>query len=496
VRRPISLLALLLASVVVVVVGSAATAAASPTPPLSHEGRWVTDADGRVVILHGVNMVNKRSPYHATAAGFDEADARFLARHGFNNVRLGLIYAGVEPQPGAYDRAYLRRIARTQAVLAEHRIFSLLDFHQDLYNERFSGEGWPDWAVLDDGVPAEPLTGFPASYLTSPGLNQAFNSFWANRAGPDGVGLQDHYAEAWRRVAERFRGRDYVMGYDLLNEPWPGTAWPTCASPLGCPAFESQSLGAFHRRVIGAIRGVDRRSLVWYEPVVTTNFGVAQNHPDTGDPRAGLSFHVYCLAGAVALPGVDPLACPALEELAMTNAVERAAANGDTLLLSEFGATAERAVIRRMVDLADREMVSWQWWHYCGCADPTTQGPGDAQAIVSDPHRPLRGENVLRDKLALIERPYPQAVAGEPLRYGFDGESRRFELAYSTASADGGRTPRRLLTEVYVPRTHYRDGYRAEVSGARIVSDYGARILKLRRGRAAERVELTIRPGA
>ena len=48
--------------------------------------------------------------------------------------------------------------------------------------------------MLDDGVPAEPLTGFPASYITSPGLNRAFDNFWANEAGPGGVGLQDRYA--------------------------------------------------------------------------------------------------------------------------------------------------------------------------------------------------------------------------------------------------------------------------------------------------------------
>ena len=72
----------------------------------------------------------------------------------------------------------------------------MLDFHQDLYNERFSGEGWPDWATLDDGLPAEPLTGFPASYITSPGLNRAFDNFWENETGPGGVGLQDRYARA------------------------------------------------------------------------------------------------------------------------------------------------------------------------------------------------------------------------------------------------------------------------------------------------------------
>ena len=48
----------------------AAPAAAQPRPPLGHAGRWITDADGRVVILHGVNMVYKVPPYAPDAIGF------------------------------------------------------------------------------------------------------------------------------------------------------------------------------------------------------------------------------------------------------------------------------------------------------------------------------------------------------------------------------------------------------------------------------------------
>jgi endoglycosylceramidase len=55
------------------------------------EGRWITDAAGRVVVLHGVNMVNKlqASGYTPDAIGFGDDDARFLARNGFNAVRSG-----------------------------------------------------------------------------------------------------------------------------------------------------------------------------------------------------------------------------------------------------------------------------------------------------------------------------------------------------------------------------------------------------------------------
>ena len=64
------------------------SASAGPTAPLSHSGRWITDAKGRVVILHGVNMVYKRPPYYPAAAGFGADDAAFLQRNGFNAVRL------------------------------------------------------------------------------------------------------------------------------------------------------------------------------------------------------------------------------------------------------------------------------------------------------------------------------------------------------------------------------------------------------------------------
>src|SRR4051794_7902839 len=200
---------------------AAAPAGAAPALPLGHAGRWITDARGRVVILRGFNMVYKLAPYAPDAIGFGADDARFLAREGYDTVRLGVIYKAVEPQPGVYDDASLARIAKTVNTLGKAGIVSLVDFHQDMYNERFQGEGWPDWAIDDDGLPAEPKNGFPGNYLAMPALQRAFDNFWANTADPSGVGLVDRYAAAWQHVASRFAGNRYVLGYDLLNEPWP-----------------------------------------------------------------------------------------------------------------------------------------------------------------------------------------------------------------------------------------------------------------------------------
>ena len=456
----------------------AVPAAAAPEPPLSTEGRWLVDAKGRVVITHGVNMVYKRPPYVPSRTGFGADDAAFLRRHGLNSVRLGTIYAGVEPQPGRYDDAYLDAIAETEKVLARERIFTQIDFHQDLFNERYGGEGFPEWAVMDDGVPAEPLTGFPFTYVSSPGGNRAWDSLWANREG-----LQDRYAAAWGHVAKRFAGRPWSMGYDLINEPWAGNQWTTCANTEGCRAFEEGPLTSLQSKAMTEIRKHDRTSIVWYEPVVTSQFGTKYWTPTpNGDARAGFSFHIYCLVGASG----DPSSCDALEQLSMDNAQARAGENDDPSLLSEFGATTDLRVVERQVDRADRAMVSWQWWHYCACDDPTTAGPGDVQALVSDPAKPPEGANVFEDKLRALVRPYPQAVSGTPLAYDFERESRTFTFRYA------GRPG---LTEVFVPELHFPDGYAVEVKGASVASPVRSRVLMLRT-RGSSEVSLTVKPGA
>jgi endoglycosylceramidase len=470
----------------------AAPVAAAPKAPLDHDGRWLTDARGRVVILHGFNMVNKVGSYRPADTGFGADDARFLRRHGFNTIRLGVIYKGLEPDPPGsdgtpgYRKGYLRSIRRTERVLAKRGIFTLLDFHQDMFNERFQGEGWPDWQTLDDGLPAAPQNGFPGNYLTMPALQRAFDHFWANDPAA-GVPLQEAYSAAWRHVAERFAQRRHVAGYDLLNEPWPGSAFPTCASPAGCPAFDTGPLTEFSNRVIAAIRKVDRSTLAFYEPNVLFDVGARTSHGDTGDRHAGFSYHPYCLGES----GI----CAASQARTFRNADDHSQRTGDALLVTEFGATDDLVEIRRDIDLADEHMVGWQYWHYCDCDDPTTTGPG-VQSVVIDPSKAPRGDNVKWDKLRLLARPFPQAVAGTPQSFSFDPDTRVFELAYATTAPDGSKTARRVRTEVRVPPTNFPDGYRVDVQGASVTSRADAAVLELKRDAGASRVVVTVTPSA
>ena len=154
--------------------------------------------------MHGANLVYKVAPFYPAAGPFGPSDAAYLRSLGFTAIRVGVLWEALEPQPGVYDDAYLNHIAGTVNLLRRYGIVSILDFHQDQYNEAFLGEGFPAWSVQDDGLPNPPIA-FPAGYETNPAVQRAFENFWADKPGPGGVGLQERYAAAWAHVAKRFR---------------------------------------------------------------------------------------------------------------------------------------------------------------------------------------------------------------------------------------------------------------------------------------------------
>ena len=447
-----------------------------------------------MVVLHGANVVPsgfENPPETPGQAGFRAADADFLAAQGFNHVRLGLFYAGVEPQPGSYDDAYLRHYEDVQALLARRGLLTLLDMHQDQYALKYSGRGFPAWAALDAGVP-NTEQGFPSGYLTNPALHRAYDNFWANAPGPGGPGLQERFAEAWRRIAARFADKPGMVGYDIFNEPWPGSPWASCASTEGCPpgGFDQTALTAFSRRTIAAIRSADPRRLAFYEPNLEFDFGAKTGHGRVDDPNVGMSFHNYCLGAAPGLPHApDPtqVCRDQGERRVFQNADAHSAATGAALLLTEFGDVADPVIHERIVELADEHMVGWTVWGWFRAAGQ----------IKKDPAKPPTPANVHQELLDVLVRPYPQAVAGTPQRWRFDRPRREFRLAYSTARAGSGRRfGSGATTEVVAPRRVYPDGYRVEIHGANVTSGVRAPLLELRAHAGAPNVELRLVPGS
>jgi len=464
---------------------SATSAAAAPKLPLGHAGRWITDAGGRVVVMHGANLVYKVAPFYPAAGPFGPSDAAFLRSLGFTAVRVGVLWEALEPRPGFYDDAYLNRIANTVDLLRRHGIVSLLDFHQDQYNEMFLGEGFPTWSVQDDGLPNPPIA-FPAGYETNPAVQRAFENFWADKPGPSGVGLQERYAAAWAHVAKRFRGNRSVLGYEIMNEPFPGSDYLSCISP-GCPASDAQ-LTSLERKVDRAIRSVDARTLVFYEPYVTFNFGYPDGVGALGDPRAVFAWHDYCLAPS-------PDGCSS-NETTMQVAAARVAKTREGTFMTEYGATSSAPSLRLMVSLADKYMVPWMYWSYCTCSDPT--GSPD-EGMVLDPSKRKTAANLRTTVVDSIVEPYPQVIAGTPVSWGFDHSSRAFKFMFTTARASGhGTFAPGALTEISTPALAFPHGYSVKASGGAIASKPRAPVLAIvscPRPRA-KRITVSAAPGS
>jgi endoglycosylceramidase len=446
------------------------------TSALSRAGRWIVDAQGRVVVMHGVNIVQKTAPYYPSR--FGAQDAAFLADEGFTAARIGFIWAGTEPKPGVYDDAYVHQIAGFNDLLAKYGIRTLIDFHQD---------SWGPSAVYGDGAPAWASLG-----ITS---DQDFEDFWNNEKASDGVGIQTQFVNMWRHVVpilDASPGATNIFGFDPFNEPNAGSGYPSCSGP--CPAFEEGQLATFYRRVIAAIRSTRDEHLIFPE-------GVAQNAqqqpslPAFSDPQTAFNWHYYCEASQV-LP--DPTGrltneyCPSEDASAFANMDAYAGRLGLPWIVSEFGANDADAEYADEVDLMGARFLSWMYWMYYGY--PTEAYNPPTEGLLIDDNEPGSEANAKQPKLNALVVPYPQAIAGTPESYAFERSTNTMTMTYSTHAVPGAHLNAGALTQIFVPRRKYPTGYTVQVSGAKVVSSPTAPWVELAASPGAQLVRVKIIP--
>ena len=449
---------------------------------LHPDGRWLKDDFGRVVIVHGLQVAHKTAPYYPPPASFTDADGQNLDDWGFNAVRLAWFWAGLEPTRGSFDTAYRDQIARDGQILASHHVYTLLEAHQDLYGPALGGDGFPAWATNTDGVPALPHS---AADPETPAEDRAFDNLYANTGG-----IADEFARAWGVMAAAFQSNPLMLGYDLFNEPYPGTQDASCMQPAGCPVFDALSLEPLQSRLAAAVRREDRSTTAFYEPHIYFDFGVASwlARPPASVGPSGFAFHDYCLGpifvGQPDQESTSPTypSCPYEDEDVMQNAETAAARMGVPPLFDEFGDTQDVSDIQRMVQLADSHMMGWLYWSYKDWID--APGGAGSGALFDDSDNDA---TVRRAKLAVLSEPYPQATAGTPLGYRYDPAGDTFTYRFKPDSKI------HAPSVVYVPPMHFPDGYRVTVSGARVVSKPGARLLELANTPGAREVDLVVR---
>ncbi|WP_186449965.1 cellulase family glycosylhydrolase [Nocardioides sp. J9] len=455
-RRAVVLAATLVLATVGALTLPAPTASADEEPPqLRREGRWLVDQHGRVVIVHGFNLVWKLDPYvpPATAEGFTAADADWLAEHGFNAVRLGTLWAGITPTaPGAGDPSYRQGWQRVMDLLADRGIWMQLDMHQDQFHEVYGGEGVPDWALrrpaLLSLLPPINLP-FPMGYWT-PENSLVFDEFWANKH--KGV---DHWAAAWRIAADWWKDQPYLMGYDLMNEPWMGLEWLTCFTN-GCRQSYTKELQPAYEKATRAIREVDPDNVVWWEQLAAGRQVPTFLEPMPGEDQLGYSWHNYCqdvFLESQGLPLGNVENCWKFSQERTTTALAQAERMHAVPLLSEWGATDNVRAVEIDAAVADRNLMGWTHWAYKQWQDPTTAD--EAQGLF---HDDADLGSVKADKLRVLVRTYAQATAGTPLAMDFDTATGEFTYRYRSNGIDAP-------TEIFVSPLHYPDGHDVQVTG-------------------------------
>jgi endoglycosylceramidase len=494
--------------------------------PLSaHTGPYLTDSHGRIVFLRGVNAVYKRAPYElyddpGKSWNFSRRDAARMASLGFNVVRLGIIWEGLEPgtlgpnnpaicTPGkpadphqfnaAIADAYLAKVAETVRLLGEYHIYTLLDMHEDVYSSEFGGEGAPPWAVCSGSHPIGTLPGRWSNTYNDPALITSVQHFWTNDVVGD---LQGEYIRVWKTVATYFRNNPWVVGYDPINEPFTKTLMagtPEVASHLECLYTGAANPGRStldgslltcppDDPPIGLIRTMQAASpskLVFFEPDIFSSTGHAN---DIGPMQVGglvFNFHDYCgfRSGATGNP-TDLDACSEQERRTMNRRSEerpdiatRQQPAGPAWFMSEFGATSSPTLMERLTANADQLQLGWTYWQWKYYDDPTGSS---AEALVG-------ADGKLAPTSLALSRVYPQAVAGTPISFSFDPETDTFHMFYIPY-----RKPD-APTVIFVPRAvHYPNGYEVTVVGGTILSKPNAGDLVIASQSNAESVSVSL----
>ncbi|WP_455566324.1 endoglycoceramidase I [Nocardia amikacinitolerans] len=452
----------------------------TPVPPaaaeiaaLNADGPRLVDDYGRVVVLHGVNNVDKHAPYIEPGDGLTVTahDAELLSRHGFNTVRLGISFDALMPTEGIIDTSYLDRVTEVVDTLAQYGIHTILDNHQDGLSGIWGGNGFPEWAIRARPAADEPNPGFPLFYLM-PSMNRGWDEVWDNT-----YGVLDHLGAALGALAARMSGHPGALGIELLNEPWPGSAFLSCF-PNGCAGFDRKYQAAM-QQLTDAVRAHNDRLMVLWEPNVTWNETMPTNlgkNPPITTPGIVFAPHDYCIPSQLAiyngLPEFLRGLCPLQHGKTWDNIDTFTRRTGLPTMVTEFG-DGDPAVLRNTLVEADERFTSWHYWHYSSTF--RTSGP------AHDPFLGAVGQQLVRT--------YPQATAGTPGRMVFDADNGDFAYRYTPQT---GSKP----TEIYVSDVHYPEGYQVRVDGGTVTSPAGARVVSVQANGSTPVTVYINRPGS
>ncbi|GAC1329471.1 MAG: hypothetical protein NVSMB17_05900 [Candidatus Dormibacteria bacterium] len=500
-------------------VANAASPAAPPySLPYLHVGKTsgpaglpqVLDANNRVVLLRGVN-VNGLEDYWADSAtplvtpyptspgpyangacparnpavesmAVCAVDLVQLQALGYDSIRLAVSWSLLEPRPGFIDSAYIDRIEQVVGWARAAGIYVVIDMHQDAWSKYVfteagqpcpppfktvggfhESDGAPQWATTT----VTPTCALNGTRELDTAVQENFQKFWSDFPGPDGIGLQEHYASVMLALGQRFHADPTVAGYEVINEPSPGL--------MPAVVMDATELFPFYGKVVATVTGAipGFRQLFFVEPDITRDitdrsFLLAPWSAFSSYPNVVYSPHIYTriFTPDQALNQPDLAAAFPLDG-GYASAVQDAANLGLPLWVGEFGNDVpdDGTILRAHYANSDADAIGNSLWVW----------KADTGANFSVYHGPF-GEGVpFPSRVKFSSRAYPLFTAGTLEGVDFNPDTGAFKVR-ATAPPGAGCGDRATATVVFVP---------AAATGAVVATNAALEVLAVPGGRLA-----------
>jgi endoglycosylceramidase len=242
-----------------------------------------------------------------------DIDFQYMQEWGTKLIRLGVMWESVETSPGSYDMDYLDKVESLINKFGDAGIAVIVDNHQDLFSRQLCGEGVPYFYTptdIDHECPST-LLGFffqlagrcesLQSYnmetdengnplfseclqhsfedmYTAPEVASAFDALYSNEDG-----LLDKLFDFWRVVSNRFKSNPNVIGYDIINEPWPANIYKEQSLFFEPTKFDTERLYPIAQRAHSVVREADDAKAIFFE---------AAQFPDTEPFLGGITLPI------------------------------------------------------------------------------------------------------------------------------------------------------------------------------------------------------------
>ena len=429
----------------------------------------INDENNNQVFFKGVNAVVKGSPYHPKITNFDyelslvDKDFQILYNMGVNLIRLGTMWSGFEPEKGKFNATYINNLKTIIRNGKKYDTFFILDMHQDVLSEAFCGEGLPLWTINTNTLLKFPIPLSTISYDTInkiPSKKDCSKKKWPAYYISKAVSKnsQDLYngrllpyiRRFWSKVAQEFSNETNVIGYELINEPWPGDIY---TNPLRLiPEYANRfNLQEFYKKLSQSIRIYDNNTLIFFAPITWSNDNLG--FTESPDEKCVLAYHWY-----------TPPQKKKESELYIKKKVDEAnylkCASMITELDRPFLNSSENNLFHNVTYNANKYLQSWIIWEY----KPFCNKKDFGACITGYGGNVWKNNTHTNTKIVnILTTPYPIKINGYIDFYQYDSIKNTFELSYDSYC-------NKLYSRIYLPKNFVISN---QTNAIRIISDIG-----------------------